>query len=119
MSEFVCTNLMDHAYRVELNRPDCGNLVTTEMVSALSDAVKRLLDDAKLLVLTGRGADFCKGWDYQAAPENAGGGRPPSALALRSRMAGPIIGFYDSRRSWNRGRADFAASIIAGVLSSR
>ena len=35
MSEFVCTNLMDHAYRVELNRPDCGNLVTTEMAKGL------------------------------------------------------------------------------------
>jgi len=81
-------------YRIELNRPDCGNLVTTEMVLALSDAVKRLPQDAKLLVLTGRGADFCKGRDPQTAPEAGRGGRAPSALELRERLADPIVGFY-------------------------
>lgn len=94
MNDHVLTSQMGHAWRIELNRPDCGNLVTTEMVSALADAAKRVPDDAKLLVLAGRGADFCKGRDYQAAPEDARGGRPPSALELRSRMAGPIIGCY-------------------------
>lgn len=78
-------------YRIELNRPDCGNLVTTDMVHALSDAVRNLPATAKLLVLTGKGADFCKGRDPQTAPE---AGRPPSALELRERMAGPIVEFY-------------------------
>ena len=56
MSEFVRTSQVGHAYRIELNRPDRGNLVTTEMVFALMEP---------------------------------------------------------------RGRGDFAASVIAGVLSSR
>jgi enoyl-CoA hydratase len=80
--------------RIELNRPECGNLVTTEMVHALADAVKSLPADTKLVVLSGSGRDFCKGRDYQAAPESAKGGRPPSALELRERMTGPIIGLY-------------------------
>lgn len=94
MSEFVLTSQMGHAYRIELNRPDCGNLVTTEMVFALADAVARLPADAKPLVLSGKGADFCKGRDPQTAPEAARGGRVPSALELPERMAGPIYRDY-------------------------
>lgn len=66
--------------RIELNRPECGNLVTMDMVSALLDAFRGVPQGAKLVVLTGRGADFCM--------------EP-------------------------RGRADSAASVIAGVPSSR
>ncbi len=40
MSEFVRTSQVGHAYRIELNRPDRGNLVTTEMVFALMDAAR-------------------------------------------------------------------------------
>ena len=85
-------------YHIELNRPDCGNLVTTEMVLALADAVARLPDGTKLLVLSGKGPDFCKGRDPRTAPEAARGGRAPGALELRERMAGPIIGFYTALR---------------------
>ena len=85
------------------------------MVFALTDAVARLPADAKLLVLSGKGADFCKGRDPQTAPEAARGGRAPSALELRERMAGPMF----APLMEPRGRAGFAASVIAGVLSSR
>jgi enoyl-CoA hydratase/carnithine racemase len=94
MTDHVIASQAGAVWRIELNRPDCGNLVTTEMVLALADAVKRAPGEAKLLVLAGKGADFCKGRDYQAAPESAKGGRAPSALELRERMTGPIIGFY-------------------------
>lgn len=94
MAEHVIAGSMGAVWRIELNRPDCGNLVTTEMVHALARAVRAVPADAKLMVLAGRGADFCKGRDYQAAPENAKGGRAPSALELRSRMTAPIIDFY-------------------------
>jgi len=81
-------------YRIELNRPDCGNLVTPGMVQALSEAVRKIPAESKLLVLTGKGADFCKGRDPQAAPEAGSGGKLPSALELRERMSNPIVGFY-------------------------
>ena len=64
------------------------------MVLALTDAVTRLPADAKLLVLRRKGADYCKGRDPQTAPEAARGGRAPSALELRERMAGPIYRDY-------------------------
>lgn len=94
MSEPVVAAAVGAAWRIELNRPDCGNLVTTEMVHALAGAVTRLPAEAKVVVLAGKGRDFCKGRDYQAAPESAKGGRAPSALELRERMTGPIIGLY-------------------------
>jgi len=85
----------DAVHGIELNRPGCGNLVTMEMVSALPDAFRGVPRDAKLVLVTGRGADFCKGRDYRSAPESANTGRAP------------------------RGRAGFAAGLSAGVLSSR
>ncbi len=94
MTEHVVTSLAGAVYRIELNRPDRSNMVTPDMVSALLDAVARLPADAKVLVLSGKGADFCKGRDPQAAPEAARGGRAPSALELRERLAGPVVGLY-------------------------
>src|SRR5512143_1537090 len=82
------------AYRIELDRPDCGNLVTMEMVDALSDALHRVPQEAKLVVIAGRGADFCRGRDYQKAPESEQEGRTPSALQIREAMATPIIQVY-------------------------
>jgi enoyl-CoA hydratase/carnithine racemase len=82
------------AWRIELNRPDCGNLVTMEMVAALREAFRAAPAAAKLVVLSGRGADFCKGRDYESAPESARGSRAPSALEVRERMASPIVSLY-------------------------
>lgn len=82
------------AWRIELNRPDCGNLVTMEMVAALEAAFRAVPAAAKVVVLSGRGADFCKGRDYRSAPESASGARAPSALAVRERMTSPIISLY-------------------------
>lgn len=85
-------------YRIELARPDCGNLVTMEMVRALSDSLKRLPDEAKLVVIAGRGADFCKGRDYQAAPESTKEGRTPSAQEILDEMTTPVIDAYTAVR---------------------
>lgn len=82
------------AWRIELNRPDCGNLVTMEMVAALDEAFRTVPSGARAVVLGGRGADFCRGRDYHSAPESGGGARAPSALAVRERMTSPIIALY-------------------------
>lgn len=94
MSNEVIVRQEGAVHHIELNRPECGNLVTMDMVSALLDAFRGVPQDAKLVVLTGRGADFCRGRDYQSAPESAQGGRAPSALEVRERMTTPIIGLY-------------------------
>jgi enoyl-CoA hydratase/carnithine racemase len=94
MNERVVAGQTGAVWRIELNRPDSGNLVTPEMVDALTDAVRRLPPDAKLLVLSGRGSDFCRGRDPHDAPESGRGGRAPSALELRRAFADPVVGFY-------------------------
>jgi enoyl-CoA hydratase len=94
MSDYVKTSREGAAWRIELNRPDCGNLVTPEMISALADAVKNLPADAKVLVLSGKGTDFCKGRDPAAAPEAGSGGKLPSALQIREKVGHPVVGLY-------------------------
>jgi enoyl-CoA hydratase/carnithine racemase len=85
--------------RIELNRPDCGNLVTAEMVGELTRAIDRVAADVKLIVTAGRGADFCKGRDYQSAPESArAGNATPSALEIRERMTAPMMALYTALR---------------------
>lgn len=94
MSEVV-VSAANGACRIELNRPDCGNLVTTGMVGELARALQSVAADVKLVVITGRGADFCKGRDYQSAPESAVADKgAPSALDIRERMTGPMMTLY-------------------------
>ena len=94
MSE-ISVKIANGACRIELNRPECGNLVTTDMVAELAAALRGIGPDVKLVVIAGSGQDFCKGRDYQTAPESAAAGRAaPSALAIRERMTGPMVGLY-------------------------
>jgi enoyl-CoA hydratase len=94
MSDYVKASREGAAWRIELNRPDCGNLVTPEMIGALTEAVKNLPADAKVLVLAGKGDDFCKGRDPAAAPEAGSGGKLPSALQIREKVGNPVVGLY-------------------------
>jgi enoyl-CoA hydratase/carnithine racemase len=85
--------------RIALNRPECGNLVSTDMVQGLTQVLLAIAADVKLVVITGRGADFCKGRDYQTAPESAGAGKSaPSALTIREQMTGPMMTLYTALR---------------------
>ena len=94
MADYIKAGREGAAWRIEINRPDCGNLVTPEMIAALADAVKGLPADAKAIVLAGKGADFCKGRDPQAAPESGSGGKLPSAMQIRERVGYPVVGLY-------------------------
>ena len=94
MTNHVIANRVGAAWRIELNRPENGNLVTPEMISALAEAVKSLPADAKVLVLSGKGADFCKGRDPATAPEAGSGGKLPSALQIREKVGNPVVGLY-------------------------
>lgn len=82
------------ACRIELDRPDCGNLVTSEMVVTIAEALRAAATGAKVVILSGRGSDFCKGRDYSAAPESAKGGKAPSALEIRRTMTDPMVTLY-------------------------
>ncbi len=86
------------ACRIELDRADCGNLVTSEMVVTIADALRTAATTAKVVILSGRGGDFCKGRDYSAAPESAKGGKAPTALEIRRNMTDPMVALYTTLR---------------------
>lgn len=99
MSDDVTISTQGGACRIELNRHDCANLVTMEMVKSLTQMIATIASDVRLVVIAGRGRDFCKGRDYQAAPESAAAGRTaPSALRIREEMTGPMMAFYSALR---------------------
>ena len=77
-----------------LNRPDCGNLITMEMIGAVTERLRNLSKETRLVVFRGAGTDFCKGRDYKKAPEDAGTDRSISASAVRERMTTPILAMY-------------------------
>lgn len=67
-------------YRITLNRPDEGNVLTDPMIKELRDAVLNVPDTCKLIVLRGSGPDFCLGRDIKSHNLN---GPLPEALAMR------------------------------------
>lgn len=77
--------------RIDLGRPDEGNMLTRPMVTDLSALVTRLGADTSVhvVVLEGRGASFCKGRDGRG--ENAAGMSP---LDMKNKLYGPILGAY-------------------------
>jgi len=59
--------------RITLNRPDKRNAITSEMMSALRDALKRAADDptVRVLLIRGAGKDFCAGLDLSEVLKSA------------------------------------------------
>jgi enoyl-CoA hydratase/carnithine racemase len=99
MSADVTVTNHNGACRVELARPDCGNLVTMDMVTALTQVLEAIGPSVSLVVIAGQGKDFCKGRDYHAAPESASGRQAtPTALKIREEMTRPMMAFYTTLR---------------------
>jgi len=59
--------------RITLNRLDKRNAITSEMMSALRDALKRAADDptVRVLLIRGAGKDFCAGLDLSEVLKSA------------------------------------------------
>jgi methylglutaconyl-CoA hydratase len=59
--------------RITLNRPEKRNAITSEMMSALLDALERAGDDAtvRVLLIRGAGKDFCAGLDLSEVLKSA------------------------------------------------
>jgi len=69
-----------------LNRPDKRNAITSEMMSALSEALQRAADDSsvRVLLIRGAGKDFCAGLDLSEVLKSAEDA--PSSLASARRL---------------------------------
>ncbi|MGE0612238.1 MAG: enoyl-CoA hydratase/isomerase family protein [Hyphomicrobiales bacterium] len=77
-----------------LSRPTIGNLVTMDMITNLTAGLKQATPETHVIVIRGAGADFCRGRDYQQAPEDARRQKTPSALEISEKMTTPILALY-------------------------
>jgi enoyl-CoA hydratase/carnithine racemase len=78
---------------ITLDRPADGNLLPVDGVRELAAAFRAAsATDAKVIVLRGNGADFCRG---------RGGGGPPSptAMKMRANVCEPILDVYQAMSS--------------------
>jgi methylglutaconyl-CoA hydratase len=71
--------------RITLNRPDKRNAITSEMMSALRDALQRASHDStiRLSLIRGAGKDFCAGLDLSEVLKSAEDAEASLASARR------------------------------------
>jgi enoyl-CoA hydratase len=83
-------------YRITLNRPRSGNLVSPRMMLALQEHVAGVagLGAYKAVVLRGAGKDFCLGREPKPAP----GGRTDTAHHAHASVMSVILGVYKAFR---------------------
>jgi enoyl-CoA hydratase/carnithine racemase len=75
---------------ITIDRPAEGNVLTVDMLRALTAAFRRAGDtDAKVILLRSNGGDFCRGRETKSGP-------PPSALTIRNNVLQPILDVYEA-----------------------
>ena len=86
----VITSQRDGAVAtITLDRAGEGNALTVDMLRELAAAIRSTgAGDAKVIVLRGNGADFCRGRDPR------GGAPSPTAEAMRANVCEPILDVY-------------------------
>lgn len=78
-------------FTITLDRPTEGNMLTVDGVRELAAAFRAAsATDAKVVVLRGNGADFCRGRDPKGGPPS------PTAMALRANVCEPILDTYEA-----------------------
>lgn len=67
MSESVLCQRYSHVARITLNRPERGNAVNIENLTALKELLDEAIgdDDVRAIVLEGRDGVFCRGMDFR------------------------------------------------------
>ena len=89
MTDFIRAGRDGMVAHITIDRPAEGNLLTIEMVRALTAAFRAAANtDAKVIVLRSTGPDFCRGRD------SAGAAPPPTALKMRANVCEPILDAY-------------------------
>jgi enoyl-CoA hydratase len=91
MNEIIRASRDGMVANITIDRPAEGNLLTIDMVRALTAAFRAAgKSDAKVIVLRSLGPDFCLGRD------NAGTPPSPTALKMRANVCEPILDAYDA-----------------------
>jgi enoyl-CoA hydratase/carnithine racemase len=79
---------------ITLDRASEGNLLSVDGVRELAAAFRAAnATDAKVIVLRGNGADFCRGRDPKGGPPS------PTAMAMRTNVCEPILDVYAAMAS--------------------
>jgi enoyl-CoA hydratase/carnithine racemase len=79
---------------ITLDRAADGNLLAIDGVRELAAAFRAArASDAKVIVLRGNGADFCRGRDPKGGPPS------PTAMKIRANVCEPILDVYDAMAS--------------------
>src|SRR4051794_32729702 len=91
MSDVIRSSREGAVASITIDRPAEGNVLTTEMLRALTAALRAAgASDAKVIVLRSTGPDFCRGRDGKGGPAS------PTALVLRDQVLQPILDVYDA-----------------------
>jgi enoyl-CoA hydratase len=91
MTDVIRTNRNGAVAGITIDRAAEGNLLTVEMVRELAAAFRSAAaSDAKVIVLSSTGADFCRGRDNTGVPPS------PTALKMRANVCEPILDAYDA-----------------------
>lgn len=93
---FVNRDEANFTATITLSRPDHGNRLMTEDVSALGQAIRESGADpsVKAVIIRAQGEHFCLGRDPGPAPA-----KPKSALAMRTGITQPILDLYEDIRA--------------------
>jgi enoyl-CoA hydratase/carnithine racemase len=88
---FVTSTRDGAVFTITLDRPAEGNLLPVDGVRELTAAFRAAnASDAKVIVLRGNGADFCRGRDPRGGPPS------PTAMKMRVNVCEPILDAYDA-----------------------
>lgn len=111
----VKINQTASAVEIILNRPECGNLMTMEMIGQIAATLRNLPEQTRLVILRGAGSDFCKGRDYAHAPEESQRrAAQPTAEQIRDRMTTPILEMYGLIKELSVPTLSVAQGVAAG-----
>lgn len=69
--ETILLTNVDGVATITLNRPDVMNALNTQMRAEITDAVKAVQKEARVIVMTGAGRSFCSGQDLGSGGNTA------------------------------------------------
>lgn len=96
MADIKVKKRKDNILEVALNTPDSGNALSAEMAVSIAKALSGISAEARAVLLTGQGPDFCTG---RKPPPNPPRESRPTALDLRALIADPVLDFYEVLRN--------------------
>ncbi|MDW4497058.1 crotonase/enoyl-CoA hydratase family protein [Sulfitobacter sp. D35] len=114
----VSLEVTDHIARLRLTRPDKRNAVDQEMIDAvLAAAAEIAASDARVVVISGEGPDFCAGIDLMSLSGLVGS--DPEALILpRTHGDGTTNQWQEFALAWRRLEIPVIAALHGNVFGA-